>query len=189
MVQSGFGQVPSEDSTEQAKLMEYMQLAQPGPEHAELAKLEGTWDLEVSYWMKPGTEATVMNATGTNKLILGGRFLEMSSDGSFMGMPFQSMYILGFDRRNNEYIASGYDTQGTYSIHASGKKLEDGKTIRVSGSDYDGYWGFTQEYYFDIQIIDENTVIWSVTFTDDTMAQGLDEFKMAEIKYTRSEKE
>jgi len=173
------------DSLLQAKQMEYMQLGQPGPEHAFLKKLTGSWDMHISYWMSPNTEPMVLKSSGENKMILGGRFLELTSKGEFMGQTMETITMMGFDRRSKQYTSTGFDSQGTYSVSAAGEINKDKTSIRMHGADYDAFWDFTQEYFFDITIKSENEFTWSVTFTDEQMAQGQDEFKMVEIIYTR----
>ena len=94
------------DSLLQAKQMEYMQLGQPGPEHAFLKKLTGSWNLHISYWMSPNTEPMVLTSSGENKMILGGRFLELTSRGEFMGQTMETITMMGFDRRSKQYTST-----------------------------------------------------------------------------------
>ena len=173
------------DSLMQAKQMEFMQLQMPGPEHEQLSKLEGDWDMEIKFWMAPNTDPMSVNSTGTFKMILGGRFLEMRSSGTFMGQSMETLHILGFDRRSGNYISTGFDSQGTYSVSAEGKYDADKDIIVMYGEDYDAYWDFTQQYNFEVNIIDDNTFTWAVIFLDERMAQGQDSFKMVEITYNR----
>lgn len=57
---------------EQMKAM--LEGMKPSAEHRELAALEGRWALEISYNMGPG-QTMRARGTGTNRMILGGRFL------------------------------------------------------------------------------------------------------------------
>ena len=52
-----------------------------------------------------------------------------------MGEPFESITILGFDRRHGVYTLVGYDTMGTYYITAQGSIQEDGTLVLVGGDD------------------------------------------------------
>jgi hypothetical protein len=130
-----------------AAMMEAMRLAQPGPEHAELAALAGDWVTKVSVLMAPGTPPMEQETTATAKMILSGRFLEHTSAGDFMGTPFESQSYLGFDRRREEYTLMGMDTLGTYWVTGAGVREEDG-VIRMHGVDDDpaGKQVFTFEY-------------------------------------------
>ena len=128
-------------------MMEAMKLAQPGPEHEELMALAGDWVTDVSLGAMPGMPPMEQKGTTTATPILGGRFLMMTSAGNFMGMPFEGINILGFDRRHGEYTLVGFDTLGTYSVSGRGKKDDDG-VIRMHGTDDDpmGKQVFTFEY-------------------------------------------
>jgi len=136
-------------------LMEAMRLAQPGPEHEELATRAGEWTTDVSVRMAPGGPVQTQTATASSKMILGGRFLEVVSDGDFMGQPFESRSILDFDRRRGEYTIIGLDTLGTYWVTGRGKRGEDG-VIRMHGEDDDPMG--KQVYTFEYEILgpDEN---------------------------------
>ncbi|KAA3635371.1 MAG: DUF1579 domain-containing protein [Calditrichaeota bacterium] len=173
------------DSLMQAKQMEFMQLQMPGPEHEKLSKLEGDWDMEIKFWMAPNTDPITITSSGTFKMILGGRFLEMRSSGKFMGQDMETLHVLGFDRRSGEYTSTGFDSQGTYSVSAEGKYDAEKDMIVMYGEDYDAYWDFTQQYNFEVNMIDDDSFTWAVVFLDERMAQGQDSFKMVEIAYNR----
>jgi len=129
--------------------MKEMMLAEPGPEHAELAKLAGAWNLELVIQMAPETAPEKETAEASAKMILGGRFLEISTSGDFMGMPIESLGYLGYDRRTEQYNVMGMDTLGTYWVTAKGQRDEDG-IIRLHGEDDSpsGKQVFTYEYDF-----------------------------------------
>jgi hypothetical protein len=52
------------------KMEEMMALAKPGPEHKMLEKLVGTWEQTIKFWMKPGSEPSVMHGKSVNTMIL-----------------------------------------------------------------------------------------------------------------------
>src|SRR4249919_2442746 len=47
----------------------------PGDAHAQLAKMSGSYDLEIKSWEKPGGEAMVEQGTATRSMALGGRVM------------------------------------------------------------------------------------------------------------------
>lgn len=81
--------------------------AKPGPEHQQLAALEGRWTQEITFNM--GTKEPLKGrGTATNRMVLGQRFLISERSGevatSAMGtMKMDAMTINGFDRRTSEY--------------------------------------------------------------------------------------
>lgn len=131
------------------QMMAMMELAQPGPEHEEFARRVGEWDAEISMQMMPGAPAQVVPASASARTILGGRYLEITTKGSMMGMPTESIAILGFDRRHGEYTLIGLDTMGTYWVTGQGKRGEDG-VLRMRGEDDEpmGKQVYTFEYKF-----------------------------------------
>jgi hypothetical protein len=138
-----------------------MKLAEPGPEHAELAKLVGQWETKMAIQMQMDAPPMESTATGSARMILGGRFLEIVSTGSFMDMDVESRTIIGFDRRHEEYTFVGLDTLGTYWVTAKGKRGEDG-VIRMRGSDDDPMG--QQIYAFEYEILGEDEYMYRVIF-------------------------
>jgi hypothetical protein len=50
-----------------------------------LAKSNGTWKAETTMWMAPDAPPMVSNGTATTKMILGGRYQQMTFKGDMMG--------------------------------------------------------------------------------------------------------
>src|SRR5690348_10350298 len=65
-----------------------MKAAAPGEAHKKLATLVGTWDATVKTYMRPDAPPAISHAVGTNKMILGGRYVQQDFNGDFAGMPF-----------------------------------------------------------------------------------------------------
>lgn len=125
----------------------YIETAKPVAEHQRLAELTGPWKVTTSLWFSPDGEAHVSSGTGSGRMILGGRFLVIESDlkGSFGA---ESMTIIGFDRRTNEYTMTGIDTLATYSIAAAGKYDAAQKGVVLHGSYAQPPSGQQQQYRF-----------------------------------------
>ena len=173
------------ETADMAKMQKAMELAQPGPEHANLAAMAGDWKAHVKIWEQPGKPPMESEGTSKAHMILDGRFLMVEGHTQLMGMPFEYLTIIGFDRRDGEYTATGYDVMGTYSIFAKGKMEEDGKTIRMYGEDYDPTFGFTQKYDLVYRKISDDQYEYAVIFKNPEMTFGEKEFKMVEATYTR----
>ncbi len=177
-------QVPAQDDTTSLQ-MEYMRLAQPGPAHQNLAKLEGKWAQVVKLWPEPGAEAMVFEGTATNVMILGGRFLKSEAVSGAGEMRTESLSILGYDNRYGEYTIVGFDTWGTYFVTAQGPMLEDGRTVVMSGSDTDPVMGFDQEYDMVMKFEGVDKFTTEIIFRNPELTGGEDSFKMVEIVNTR----
>src|SRR5205085_4267708 len=65
-------QAPALSPAEQSMMEKYTKAATPGPEHQQLAKLAGKWDLQVTSWMTPGGAPMKSTGTAEFKPVLGG---------------------------------------------------------------------------------------------------------------------
>ncbi len=170
---------PGLDMEMMAKMME---LAQPGPEHEELARLAGEWEPAISAQMMPGAPPMKESAPATASMILGGRFLEIVSEGDFMGQPVESRAILGFDRRHEVFTLIALDTLGTYWVTAQGKRGEDG-VIRMQGED-DEPMG-KQVYTFEYEILSADEYEYRVLFSRLGSQEFEEPFEMVSVHCTR----
>ena len=125
------------EAEKQKMIAAYYELAKPGPEHKQLEALAGNWDEEVKFWMEPGKPPMTFKASCRNRMILGGRFLVSEATGGEGPMAFESMIIIGFDRRHKKFTSVGYDTMGTYFVTAAGPYDDARKAIVMYGEDVD----------------------------------------------------
>ena len=155
---------------------------QPGPEHKFLEMMAGNWKQEIKYWPAPGSDPVTMEGTAEAKMILGGRFLQTNSHSSFGGIDTDAMSVMGFDRRHKKYTYIGFDTQGTYSVSASGTFDPESNSIVMYGEDDEPIFGFTQKYDIVVKSVDDNTMMISIIFKDEMHTKGLvPEFKVVEV--------
>lgn len=163
-------QEPAQDPADGKSMMEIqmemMRLAQPGPEHEELAKGVGSWVNASTMTMPPmpgmaGMPPMQMSSTAEHEMVLGGRWMRMVTKGTMMGQPMEAITYVGFDRRHGDYVTVAFDTMGTYFVTGRGKRGEDG-IIRMHGTDDDGYGG--QEYVFEVDDSDPERVTTKLIF-------------------------
>lgn len=171
---------------------ELERLAQPGPEHERLKTLEGTWNVTSRWWMEPGSPPMEVTGTGTNRLILGGRYLEMRTelsgnpyfrDDDGTPSPMESRVFYGFDRRSDQYTLVGFDTLGTYYVTAAGTWDPETETITLHGEDEDPALGTVQRYDMHLRFESEDRVVWDIVFQT---PEG-EEFKVMEVVSTRTD--
>jgi hypothetical protein len=118
---------------EKAMMEVYTKAATPGPEHLEMAKLSGTWALDVTSWMVPGAPPEKSTATAQFESILGGRYLQQRVHGEMGGQPFDGMGLEGFDNVSKERFSVWMDNMGTGSLLSQGKCAVGAKTCTFSG--------------------------------------------------------
>ena len=65
-------------------------ILQAAPEHARLIAMCGTWDVEMTFWFRPGPGAAT-RGTSTIRPLLNGLFVEEKIEGALNGAPFTTL--------------------------------------------------------------------------------------------------
>jgi hypothetical protein len=81
----------------EAEMKNWTEYMTPGDVHKMIASWNGTWHGEVTTWMTPGGAPVTNTATTTNTMVMGGRYQSSTYSGSFSGMSFEGMSLLGYD--------------------------------------------------------------------------------------------
>jgi hypothetical protein len=87
--------------------------ATPGEQHALMAKDNGVWTEEMTFWEHAGAEPSKMTMTAESKMILGGKFQEMTHKGDMYGMPFEGKSTLAFNNAEGKYVSTWIDNMST----------------------------------------------------------------------------
>lgn len=176
---NGLGQQKSDDAKLKKMQLEE-QLAQPGDEHKKLAELAGSWKTETKYYTKPGGQPIVMTGTSENSMVLGGRFLKCEHRTS-AAMPYESLGLFGFDRRNGRYTYVGFDSTGTFYITASGNVDPAANGIVLSGEETNPNLKFD----FVLRVSGPDKYTQEFIFKSPDSSGGQKGFKAVEVTYTR----
>ncbi|MBK7444965.1 MAG: DUF1579 domain-containing protein [Ignavibacteria bacterium] len=167
----------AQTEAEQKAWMEYMAVS---PVHEMLAKSNGEWNQEITFWMDETSPPMSMNATCTNKMILGGRYQESLTSGSMMGMPFEGISTLAYDNFKKMYYTTWIDNMGTGIMYMSGKSDASGKVINFTGTQFDPLAGKDLDARQVFTVIDDNNQKIEMFITKDGK-----EMKTMEIKFSR----
>lgn len=151
----------------------------PGEVHKMLAADDGTWNEDITMWMDPA-KPTKSTATAENKMILGGRYQQSTHTGSFNGMPFEGMSLLGYDNAKKVFMSSWIDNMGTGIMNMEGKWDPATKTINFTGKSFDPITGKDMTVREVFTLVDKNTQKMEMYMTNDGK-----ESKTMEIKLTR----
>ncbi|MFO0839342.1 MAG: DUF1579 family protein [Phycisphaerae bacterium] len=105
-----------------------MQAAMPGPMNERMMKFAGEWSVETT--MEMG-EQPPSKSSGTYKIstALGGRFVQETGVGEFMGGPVNSFKMWGYNNGSHKFEAVWAWTMATGFLHMSGESKDDGKSI------------------------------------------------------------
>ena len=96
------GQAPMDPKAMQEMMAK---VAAPGPFHARLKEMAGSWNLTVTSTMNPSAPPQVSKGTSVVKTLMGGRYSQEISTGTMMGMPFQGLGITGYDNTLKKYVS------------------------------------------------------------------------------------
>jgi hypothetical protein len=118
--------------------MEAMQKATaPGAQQKKLARLAGDWTVTTRAWMAPGQPPMESPGTMHGEVLMGGRYVEHTWKGSFMGQPFEGRGTDGYDNVGKMYVSSWVDTMGTGIMHMTGTCDEPVKVCTYTGDVWD----------------------------------------------------
>jgi hypothetical protein len=107
-----------------------MEAAKPGPEHAWLNKMVGTWEGKNKMWMAPGAPAMETTSTARFASTLGGRFIHGDFVGPMPGMGnFEGACLYGYDNAAKEFQVVWVDNMGTGMMIGTGKLSADQKVM------------------------------------------------------------
>jgi hypothetical protein len=170
---------PAGASTDDMKMKEF---ATPGPAHKALDAKIGKWNVQVKTTMAPGEAPETSTGTSEMKWILGGRFVEESFSGTFMGEPFQGRGTSGYDNIKKKYVSTWIDTMGTGIIVGEGTFDAGTKTFQSTSDCPDAAaWKYVKARSVDKMVDNDHFMVQMFTNGPDGK-----EFMSMELHYTRA---
>jgi hypothetical protein len=152
----------------------------PAPEHKLLKDLVGTFNADVTIYV--GSDQKMESkGTMTRQLILDGRFLQESYDGTFAGKPFKGMGLTGYDTNKKKYVGVWVDSVSNAMMTSEGTYDAKTKTYHFSGDDLDPFSGKPMKARDVLKVVSADEQVMEMY----RQPAGEKEFKMMEIRYTR----
>ena len=148
-------------------------------EHARLTAMAGTWDVAMTFWLRPGGAGAPTTATSTIRPLFEGTFIEEKIEGTLNGKPFTTLAWTGFNPETHQYEATRIASTNTARIAESGVYDEGKKEFELK-ADY-ALAGQTWHQRTVIQPVSETSMIATSYLSFGTVP----EWKAVEIKYTR----
>jgi hypothetical protein len=154
----------------------------PGPEHARLTALCGTWDVELTFWFQPGSAGVVSKGTSTIRPLFNGLFIEERIEGALNGVPFTTLAWTGFNTSTHQYEATRISSTNANRIAETGAWDEQARRFDLKAS-----------YMLAGDTWTQRTVIQPTSADTIVVASYLSlgkvpEWKAVEIRYTRRAK-
>lgn len=174
---AGDAKPPSQDEMMAAM----MKLAAPGPEHAALNPLVGSWKTMIKTWSAPSAEPVASEGTCDRNWVMGGRYLVGNFKGSFQGMPFEGMELLGYDNIKKQYVSSWIDNMGTGILSSQGGAMDPATHSFTLSGTFPDPSGKEESIRQVTNIVDGNTYVQTMYAN-----MGGQEAKMMEITFTRA---
>ena len=109
------------------------QVKAPDAEHARLIAMCGTWDVEMTFWLRPGGPGLATKGTSTIRPLLDGRFVEEKIDGTLNGTPFTTLAWTGFNTDTHQYEATRISSTNTMRIAEAGRYDEQTRQFELKG--------------------------------------------------------
>lgn len=127
----------------------------PGPEHARLKELAGTWDCT-------GKLAGQIEFKGvsTSKMELGGFWLITEFEAELFGQPFRGRSLDGYDPIKKKYVSIWTDSMSPTPMILEGDIDKDGKVVTLTGEG-GGPHG-VMKYRTVTEFKDKDTFVWTM---------------------------
>jgi hypothetical protein len=104
---------PPPDKQQQEMMAAFERMGAVGPEHKQLDYFAGDWKVATTTWMDPKAPPQMSEGKSHSAATLGGRYVEISYDGTMMGKPFTGRGLLGFDNISGRYFNAWIDDMST----------------------------------------------------------------------------
>jgi hypothetical protein len=152
------------------------------PEHARLAAMCGTWNVEMTFVLRPGAAGITSKAISTIKPLLGGLFVEETIEGTLNGRPFTTLAWTGFNTSTKQYEATRIASTNDARIAESGTFDENANQFELK-ADYP----LAGETWHQRTVIQQSSPD-AMTASSYLSFGTVPEWKGVEIKYTRQTK-
>lgn len=166
---------------EKAQMDAMMRAATPGDSHKKLSSMVGMWDATVKMFpTQPGAPVSQSQGISENKWVLGGRWVQETFNGNFMGMPFSGIGYTGYDNIKKQYIGTWMDNMSTSTMVSTGSLTGD-KTYEFTSSMDDPLSGKSMPVKEKVTVVDDDHHVMEMwgPAPDGKM------MKMMEISYSR----
>lgn len=155
------------------------QTAKIDPEHARLAAMCGTWDVEMTLWPRPGGPGLTVKGTSTIRPLFDGLFVEEKIEGALNGVPFTTLAWTGYNPATHQYEATRLSSTNPVRVAEAG-----GYDERTAQFELKADYAMAGETWHQRTVI-HATSADGMTATSYLSFGTVPEWKGVEIKYAR----
>lgn len=156
--------------------------AAPSAEHMRLMAMCGTWDVDMTFWFRPGGQGVATKGTSTIRPLFDGLFVEERIEGALNGAPFTTLAWTGFNTATHQYEATRIASTNTIRIAETGGYDEKTNQFELK-ADYP----LAGETWHQRTVV-QPTSADAMTAVSYLSFGSVPEWKGVEIKYTRRTK-
>jgi hypothetical protein len=165
---------------QKAEMEAYTAAGTPGAAHAALAKMAGTYDIDVKSWHDPSGPPQVEKGTATRSMALDGRVMVEEVSSTMMGTPWTGHGMHGYDNVTGKHWSTWNDSMST------GLMVSEGTCDAAGACTFTGSWN---DPVTKGKINSRMTTKWTSPTTEvfEMFVPGKDgkEFRMMELTYTK----
>ncbi|MFP5438805.1 MAG: DUF1579 domain-containing protein [Bacteroidia bacterium] len=159
----------------------WKEYATPGDMHKLLEAENGKWDVTMTFWQSPGAKPQTDTSVAEAKMVMGGRYQEITYKGKMMGMDWEGKNTVAYNNKSKEFTSTFIDNSGTGMMVATGPYDAATKTTTMKGAVPDMMTGKTINFREVYTIVDDNTRKLEIFDTK----EGQAEYKSMEILMKR----
>ncbi len=169
-----------------AMMQKFVAASTPGAPHKILSDMVGDYSFTSKSWHSKGGPVIEGKGTTSMKMILGGRWLEVMTNGDAAGeIPaFEGRQWIGYDNIKKEYMFMWIDTMSTGVMHGHGKFDSTSKTLIDRGHYSCPVTNKDRDYRAEWKMTTPKTLMFSLYGTS-PVDEKSGEFKMMELNFTR----
>lgn len=136
----------------------WMDYATPGDMHKWMAKMNGTWDGDITMWMNPDSPAIKTKGQAEYSMILNGLYQQGVHKGNMMGMPFEGRSTMAYDNSKKVFVSTWIDNMGSGVMTMEGTYDDKTKMLTSKGKMVDPTAGGKEVDVREVvTMVDDNT--------------------------------
>lgn len=102
------------------------------PRHI-LRQMVGRWQVQIDVWMAPDQPPMTSTITAETAMAMGDRFLVEKAEGTFLGLPSESMTVFGYDDHHRRFELTSLTSFSGATLRSTGEADPEGGRLVFHG--------------------------------------------------------
>ena len=118
-----------------SQMNRWLKASRPGEAHQRLDELEGRYDIRIRAWLtSPDQPPLQAEGKAEYRWLLGDRWLQQTLQSRLMGLPYEGLGMLGYDRIDGHYASYWQDSLSTATRSSFGQIDESSNRLVMRGT-------------------------------------------------------